>query len=417
MDLTKAAKEIFLKAVDEVKPENIINKDLLFKEPFYLFGSGKASIECARAVEKIALDRIKSGFVVCNYSSALQKSDVFESSHPIPSQKSLKASDEMIKRISSLKKEDKFIYLLSGGSSALLEKPIPPISLREFQNLTSLLLLRGADIYEINSVRKHLSSVKGGRVAKLCKAKGRVLVISDVLGDSLEVIGSAPFYFDKSTFKDVYEILRDYDIWDEISDSIREIVLKGLRGEVEETLKESLKNIEHIIIANNKKALNAAKREAFKMGFEANVLDKPIEMDVKDAALFLLKKARSENRSLIFGGECTVEVKGSGKGGRNQELCLRVLKLMKKDDDFVFLSGGSDGIDGNSDAAGAVVSFDLKKRVGEEVIDKYLENNDSNGFFERFGGVLKTSYTGTNVADIGIILKEKRWETFSKTAL
>ncbi len=404
MNLKDKAKSIFLYAVDSVKPKNVMQKEHLFKKPFYLFGSGKASIESAKRAEEIAFDNILDGFVVCNYKEDLKKCEVFKSDHPIPTKNSIKAAEILIKKLSSLEKSDRFIYLLSGGSSALVEKPAFPIALGEFQYLTKLLLLRGASIWEINAVRKHLSLVKGGRLAKLTDAKGKVLVISDVLGDSLEAIGSAPFYFDKSTFLDVRDILIKYEIWDEI-ESVKEVVLKGIKGEEKETLKNEKENIEHIIVANNNKALTAALKKCKELGFDANILKKPLTIDVKEAAKFVIKLAR-ENKSTIFGLECTVEVKGDGRGGRNQELALRVLKLMKKDDRFVFLSGGSDGIDGNSDAAGAVVDYSLKERAGEGIIDKYLENNDSNSFFKRFGGVIETSFTGTNVADIGIILKE-----------
>ncbi len=408
MDLKQEAKEIFLAAIEGVKPKNVIFKEHLYKEPFYLFGSGKASIEGAKRIEEISLKNIKEGFVVSNYKEPLLKTEVFESSHPIPSQKSVKAAEILIKKLSSLKEEDKFIYLLSGGSSALLEKPISPITLDEFKELTKLLLLKGADIKEINTVRKHLSLVKGGRLAKLTKAKGKVLVISDVLGDSLETIGSAPFYLDRSFFLDAKNILVKYEIWPLLPSSIKDVIKKGLKGEILETLKEENKNIEHIIVANNFTALKEAAKEAKKRGFSVEILKKPLEMDVKEAAKFVIKKAReSKKECVIFGGECTVEVKGEGKGGRNQELALRVLRLMKREDRFVFLSGGTDGIDGNSDAAGAVVDFFVKENIKEEIIDKFLENNDSNTFFKKFKGEIKTSFTGTNVADIGIILKER----------
>ncbi len=422
MNLKKEAKEIFLKAIESVKPKNIIKNAISFEGnnlkifdktftlkdgKFYLFGSGKASIESAKAFEEIAKERIKEGFVISNYKEELQKVEVFKSSHPIPSKESVEAADMMIKHLKKLQDDDFFIYLLSGGSSALMEKPIHPITLEEFQETTKLLLLNGATIHEINCIRKHLSLVKGGRLASLTKVKGIVLVISDVIGDDLETIASAPFYFDKSTYKNAYEILKRYSLLSKIPNSVKSVIEKGINKKIKETPKKEKKEIKHFLIANNKTALLAAKKEAIKRGFKIEIVTDSLQGDVKDVSLFLLQKARESPNSILFGGETTVLVKGKGKGGRNQELALRVLKEMKKEDDFAFLSGGTDGIDGNSPAAGAVVDFSTKEKalkLGLN-IDDFLKNNDSYSFFKKLGEVIETSPTGTNVMDICIIFK------------
>ncbi len=423
MDLKKDAKEIFLKAIESVKPANVLKNLVSFEEngikikgerfecdKFYLFGSGKAAIESAKAFEEMSKDKIKEGFIVSNYEERLQKTEVFESSHPVPSQKSLKAAEILMKKLENLKENDFFVYLLSGGSSALIEKPIPPINMEDLQECTKALLLNGASIEEINCVRKHISLIKGGRLASLTKAKGVVLVISDVVGNDLSTIGSAPFYPDKTTYKEAYEILKKYNLLEKIPNSVKSVIEKGVSKKLPETPKTKNPNIKHFLIAENKTALLAAKEEALKRGFDTKIVTDSLQGEVEETSKFLLQKAREEKKSLLFGGETTVFVRGEGKGGRNQELALRILKKLDKNDKFVFLSGGTDGIDGNSPAAGAVVDYRLKLRA-EKLgldIDDFLKRNDSYTFFKKAGGIIETSPTGTNVMDICMILKENR---------
>ncbi len=403
MSAKEDIKEIFLYALNSVLPKNVFKeyKELFSKRDFYLFGSGKAAYESAKAVEEIAIDRIKEGFVVCSYEGKLKKTEVFKSSHPFPSQKSVKAAEILTGKLKELKEDDFFIYLLSGGTSALIEKPIPPVTLEEFAQVTKLLLLKGASIDEINSVRKRLSLIKGGKLGSFTKAKGIVLVISDVIGDDLSTIGSAPFYHDRQSFEDPLLVLQKYDLLQKVPKSVKEVIKQKTE------FKEN-KNIRHIIVANNQKALKAAQTKAEDLGYVSKIVTDSLKGDVKEVSKFLLQEARENKISLLFGGETTVEVKGKGKGGRNQELALRVLKGMTKEDNFTFLSAGSDGIDGNSDVAGAVVDLLLKEKAEKLKLDieGFLKNNDSNGFFKKCGGIFKTSPTGTNVMDICIILKE-----------
>ncbi len=424
---------MFKTAIESVHPKNLIptflsfqkdyleieNQKFLIPKPFYVFGSGKASVEMAKAVEKISADRIKGGLVVCNYTENLEKIDVIEGSHPIPDEKSLKAVDILYRRMSSLKENDFFIYLLSGGSSALIEKLIPPITLEDLRKLTELLLKHSVPIDEINIIRKHISLIKGGRLGRTTKAKGIVLVISDVIGDDLFTIGSAPLYYDKSTYKDAYHILEKYALLDKVPESVKEVIERGLKGEIPDTPKEENQNIKHFIIGNNFKALKHAKKVAEENGYKTYIMTSQIKGEAREVAKVIVSIGKeilkTENPfkkpvCLLFGGETTVTVKGNGKGGRNQELCLSALNEIKDTENIYLLSGGTDGIDGNSDAAGAVIdktSYEKSLEKGLS-IDKYLENNDSYHFFKETNDLIFTGYTGTNVMDITILLVEDK---------
>ncbi len=399
----KDIQEIFQAAIKSVMPQNIIKNsaylDILEERKFHLYGSGKASVEMAKTIKELVGENIIDGFIVTPYKDEnLSKIEVFKSTHPLPSQKSIKAANELLKRFSSLKEDDFFIYLLSGGSSALIELPISPISLDDMIKTTNLLLQNSVSIGEINIVRKHLSLIKGGRLAKATKAKGVVFVISDVIGDDLEAIGSAPLYCDSSTFKDAEDILKKYGIFDKVPKSVQEV----LKLQNSESPKSINKNIEHKIVANNKKALESAKDFALSLGYSCDIVTDSLQGDVTIVAKQIIKAIlESDNEVLIFGGEPTVEVLGSGKGGRNQELCLHVLKEIKNHKNITFLSGGSDGIDGNTKVAGGIVDF---KSYSDD-IDDFLQNSDSYHFLKRGNDLLITGASGTNVMDIMIAIK------------
>ena len=428
MDYKKLALDIFKSAVNSVLPENLIKTNLKYKnnqlivendiyeiENFYVFGSGKASVKMAKAIEEILLDKILDGLVVCNYTDKLKKIKVMEGSHPVPTEKSIKAGETLLDKISNLKEDDFFIYLLSGGSSALIEKPIPPITLSDLQKTTEILLKHSVPIEEINVIRKHISLIKGGRLGESTKAKGVVLVISDVIGDDLETIGSAPLYFDRSTYKDAYEILKKYNILEKIPETVRKVIEEGLEGKIKDTPKQPNPNIKHYIIGNNFKALKSAKEKAEESGIKAYIMTSQLKGEAKEVAKAIIsigkeiektKNPFSPDVCLLFGGETTVTVKGNGKGGRNQEMTLSALQEIKEDKNLVFLSGGTDGIDGNSDAAGAVTDYKtyLKSKELNLKIDDYLKNNDSYNFFKKTGDLIITGKTGTNVMDITILI-------------
>ncbi len=411
----EAAREIFQYAVNAVMPQNALrtkfeceaDKVIVEGEVFrlkrdqkiYIFGSGKASIEMAKAVlDHIPKERVAGGLIVSNYYEELEGIDVMVGSHPIPTQKSIDAAKEMLKRMGKLSEDDFFIYLLSGGSSALMELPAFGLKLDEIESLNALLLKSGMDIKEINTIRKYFSKIKGGGLASKTRADGIVLVISDVIGDDLTTIGSAVMFSEKKDRELVLKISNKYKIFDKLPKNIQNILSKG-----EQIDTSSDKIYPHFIIASNSVALEAAKERAKALGYEAKMVTDRLEGDVKDVALRIIKSAEAyPQKLLLFGGEPTVVVKGSGKGGRNSELTLWILKMMKDFDDFTFLSGGSDGIDGNSDAAGGVVcKGDLR-----EDIDSYLENNDSYNYLKRENSLLVTRESGTNVMDIMVMIKE-----------
>jgi len=428
--LREIAKKIFFKSLSEVLPENIISSSVKFSKGIlqidetsvdlhcfrkvYLLGCGKASLRMARSMEEILRERIDGGIVVTNYADfPLETIEVLEASHPLPDMRSLRAARRIKEILRKLSEEDFFIFLLSGGASALMEEPIEPISIGEVALLNQLLLKSGADIYEINCVRKHVSSIKGGKLARATRARGLVLVISDVVGDDLEVIGSGPFYCDRTTFKDAYEVIKKYGLLEKIPDTIKKVIQQGIEGKIPETPKSPPDNVKHLIIGNNLRALREAKLQAEKFGFRAVILTSMLEGEAKEVAKLVVSIAKEVKASgnpvlppacLLLGGETTVKVRGSGKGGRNQEFCLSALKSLRDFKDICILSAGTDGIDGNTDVAGAVVDAQsLDKAKGLDV-DEFLNNNDSYSFFQRVGGLIKTGPTGTNVMDIIIAI-------------
>jgi len=431
--LRKAARRIFEAAVKGVMPHRLIGEMLSLQgdtlrigrseyslrpgQKIYLFGSGKGSAEMARSVLSLLRERIAGGVIV-TYRDAGQ--DLFplmgvRGSHPVPDDRSIRGAELLIDGLSGLGSDDFFLYLLSGGSSALIEKPLHNISLAEMQQTTRLLLESGVPIHHVNAVRKHLSMVKGGRLVQRTRAAGAVLVISDVINNDLSVIGSGPFYADPTTFHDCREILGRAAIWDRLAPTVRAVIESGARGEISETLKQPPQFIDHYLIGTNRIALEGARRKAEQEGLKCHVLTSSLSGEAREVAKVLMAIGHSvqTNREpfsppccLLFGGETTVTVRGSGKGGRNQELVLAALAEMKADDEIVVLSGGTDGIDGNSTAAGAVADSAMLRKAGDKElsIGTYLDDNNSNEFFRRVGGLLETGATGTNVMDITLLI-------------
>ncbi len=404
------AKVIYLKALSSVMPKNLIplalgyhdniltienqSYDLNAYKNIFVFGSGKASVEMAKAMQALLKERITKNIVVSNYHDSSDGIEVIESTHPLPSQKSIDAGERLIAEFEALEEEDFFIYLLSGGSSALIEKPVSGVSLEDFVETTKVLLHQGLSIDEINTIRKNLSQIKGGGLASKTKAKGIVLVVSDVIGDDLQAIGSAPLLRDNSSLEDVKKIVDKYNILHLLPNSVKLLIESD-----DSTSKKHGQVFPHFLIASNAIALSRAKKVASEMGLSVQIITDTLEGDVKEVADFIVERADKERESvLLFGGEPTVQVTGNGNGGRNQELCLWVLKAKK---DFTFLSAGTDGIDGNSDAAGAVV---CKGDYHDSVI-AFLEDNDSYHFLQSNNALIMTGESGTNVMDIMIVIK------------
>ncbi|MEA3373505.1 MAG: DUF4147 domain-containing protein [Campylobacterota bacterium] len=429
MSVREDIRSIFNEALDAIRPANLIHNscrlegdtlhildhcyDLSRYKRIFLFGSGKAAWPMAEAVEALLGDRIENGLIVVPVNiGKLQYTEVLVGSHPIPSHQSLEAAHQLINRLSQCQEEDLFIYLLSGGSSALIEAPITPITLDELQTLTQALLTHHYTIQEINTIRKHISAIKGGRMGALSKAKGIVLVVSDVIGDDLEAIGSGPLYYDTTTFEEAKALLSAKSLFKTLPSSVQSVINQGCNGMIKESPKEPSKYLDHHIIGTNSTALKAAEKKAKQLGYHTRLSSKLLEGDADSIGRELIHHIRnqpddSESHSLIYGGETTVDVKGDGKGGRNQQLCLSALSQLNSDDTITLLSAGTDGVDGNSDAAGAIIdrqSLENTRKAGLS-IDDYLSNNDAYHFFKQTGDLILTGPTGTNVMDITIIIK------------
>jgi glycerate 2-kinase len=422
---------VFQDALRSVLPENLVRDTLRYEtgvlaiegksyrlsdyRGVHLFGSGKASVETARAVGAVMGDRVTDGLVVSNYGATLDGIRVFEGSHPVLTEKSIRAAEILMRNMSALSADDFFIYVLSGGSSALIEKPAPPITLAEMQGLVKGLLANGVPIEEMNVVRKHLSLVKGGRLGRLSKARGIVLVVSDVIGDDLEAIGSAPMFFDRSSFSDTHAILKKYGLWEAAPESVRTVIRKGLNGEMEETPKGPSPLIDHFLIGSNLKILRKAKEKAEALGIPTRIMSSRLRGEAGEVARAILAIGEEIATTgqpftppvcLLFGGETTVTLKGDGMGGRNQEMTLAALREFQGNPRFCFLSAGTDGIDGHSDAAGAVVdhtSWERAQALGLR-IDDFLARNDSYRFLQQTGDLIMTGPTGTNVMDMTALL-------------
>jgi len=277
-----------------------------------------------------------------------------------------------------------------------------------------MMLRSGVEITQINSVRKHLSKIKGGRLVQSCQASGVVLVISDIIGNDLYSIGSAPTYADKSSYGEAKKILLEKEIFSTLPITVQDVFNRGSAGLLRETPKSSKSNIKHYVIASNQHALSAASKSAKLLGLDVKEITQPMSGDV-EAMVESMKNIvqNSKEECIIFGGECTVNVRGNGVGGRNQHAALLMLKSICSDDkEICFLSAGTDGIDGNSNAAGAVVDKQSCKKAQELGlnIDTYLKSFDSHNFFRQTDNLVITGVSGTNVIDIAIILQTDKFK-------
>jgi len=369
----------------------------------YLIAYGKAADSMAKSVYNAS--KIKKGIIIIPKGSKSifkhKKFQIIYSSHPIPNSASVKAGKTVLDFVNSRKNNDFIIFLISGGGSSLLSAPLG-ISITEKQQITEKLIKSGAKIQEINCIRKHLSAIKGGRLVQTMKCSGIAFVMSDVIGNDLSSISSGCTHYDKTTYGDSLQIIKKYHLTKSISKNILDYLTSGYLGKIPETPKKS--TIKNIVVATNHTCLIAMKKKAEKLGYKTKII-----YDITGNVNFVSKKlaslfAPTSKRCIIFGGETTVNVTGNGKGGRNQELVLLLLKKMKKTySKFVIASIGTDGIDGNTKYAGAITNYvDVKNSI----IEKYLKNNDSNSFFKKYGGLIKTGFTHTNLLDIGVICSD-----------
>jgi len=411
----------FLKIENENITAGNFRKNSNEIKKIFVTGAGKASALMAQAAEEILKDRIDEGVVISKKGPevSLKKIELHYGGHPYPDENGAKGTRKIIEILSNAGESDLIIFLLSGGGSALLVSPFEGISLEDKKKMTQLLFECGANIDEMNTIRKHISRVKGGRLAKIAYPAQTVsLILSDVIGDRLDSIASGPTAPDPTTFDDCFEILNRYNLLDKIPKSIK-LFLEGNKGKKEnETLKpgdEVFQKVENLIVGSNLLALKEAEVKATDLGFNTLLLSSTISGDTTKAAeehALLAKEIRSGLKNpyppacIVSGGETTVEIKGKGKGGRNQEFVL--VSAMQIDGliDVVISSMNTDGIDGPTDACGAICNGYTISRAKKLKLDPqdYLNRNDSYHFFEKLGDLIKTGPTNTNVMDIHIIL-------------
>lgn len=418
-------RETFLEAIKRTTPQDLIKKackvegDTLYLQGseynlkeyknIYILGSGKAVVPMAEALEELLAAYSVETLLVGAYEYNTHKKHqrYIQSTHPLPSEMSIEAASALIELMEKMGEDDLYIYLLSGGTSALVELPNEGITLEEFQLTTQIMLRGGMAIDEINSVRKHLSQIKGGQLAHKSRAEGVVLVLSDVLEDDLHAIGSAPLYYDTTTFSESIKNLEKYNLCEQIPKNVYEFLLEAKQ----ETPKEEHPKVKHFIIGSNKNVLDEVKKILDEKGVESSYIQKSVNGDVMAVAKELLSNVEKSHKSkhcYIAGGESTVVVKGKGKGGRNQHLALAFLTLLDGTQDITFLSAATDGIDGNSDAAGAIVDYHSKSlaRTYKITPEHYLETFDSNMYFERTNELLISGATQNNLLDVVMILVE-----------
>jgi len=388
-----------------------------------LIGFGKAASPMSKAIEDNLGDLLAGGIIVTKYGHAVRgdrKSKIitYEAGHPLPDENGLKAAREIVWALKDADKNTLVICLISGGGSALLVAPYGDITLADKQEVTGMLLKAGADIDELNTVRKHISAVKGGRLAEIAQPATIIsLILSDVLGDRLDIIASGPTTPDKTTYHDAQNVFRKYKLEGRLPSRVAEIIGKGIRGLVPETPKDGepvFQRVRNIIIGSNKMATDAARKAAELLGYRTTVISAELSGEASIVAGELARKAidfkkalaPGDKACLIAGGETTVTVRGNGKGGRNTELALVFGMEIKGLPGITFLSAGTDGTDGPTDAAGAFVDGQTVAKAAGASIDagEYLKNNDSYTFFNRTGDLFITGPTGTNVMDIQIIL-------------
>jgi len=383
----------------------------------YVVGAGKAAVEMARAVERLLAKRIRGGFVNVKHAQgpALRYIEVNECGHPVPDLAGEKGAARIAEIARNAQADDLVICLISGGASALLPLPAPPVTLEETQATTRLLLGCGANIHEINCVRKHISAIQGGQLARLAyPATVLTLILSDVIGDDLDVIGSGPTVPDRSTFAEAQAVFEKYGIWNQAPAGVRQRISSGA-VETPKPGDRIFQRVQNVIIGSNRLAVDAAARQARELGLRTMVLSTFVEGEAREVAHVYAAIAReicASGRPLrrpacvISGGETTVTIRGRGLGGRNQELALAAAIDIAGLKEVVILSGGTDGSDGPTDAAGAIADGSTQTRAAAEGLDPatYLANNDSYHFFDALGDLVRTGPTGTNVADVQVIL-------------
>ena len=406
-NLRKDADRIIDRAIKESLPDSAVRKALQefpeTKGKVVLIAVGKAAWQMADAAYGFLGNRISGGVVVTKYDHSkgrIGNLEIYEGGHPVPDENSYKGTSAAIKAVEGLGEEDIVLFLVSGGGSALFEKPLIPSS--DMARLTSELLASGASITEMNTIRKRMSAVKGGKFALLCKpAKVFSIVLSDIIGDPLDMIASGPAYPDSSTREEAEAIAEAYGLT--LTDEMKKLL-------AEETPK-SLDNVETHVTGSVRELCASASRAAEELGYKSFVITSYLSCIAREAGVMMAdiamhNKDSKESLAFIMGGETVVKLTGKGKGGRNQELALSAAPLLSSVENAAVFSVGSDGTDGPTDAAGGYVDSDTLSILKAKAIDvqKVLEDNDAYHALEKCGGLVITGPTGTNVNDVSVLL-------------
>jgi glycerate 2-kinase len=438
LDSKTIAEQIFLAGVESVLPAKLIKKEMSLTdnclkisnlnfslesfENIYVIGAGKASAMMGAEVEKILGESITEGHIVVKYgySCKLKYIEVSEADHPIPDVNGFRATKAILRIAEMADSSDLVICLLSGGGSSLLTDVSGELSLRDVKRVNDLLINSGASISEINAVRKHLSVIKGGKLARIVYPATLVtLILSDVPGDALDVIASGPTVPDPTTFLQALTVLETFGLRDSAPRRIVDFLHDGASGKIPETPKPGdhvFDRTFNILVGSNRVALESAKIKALEFNINAIIVDDQLQGDISTVAEYIVetslkfKNDKDEIKPvcLLFGGETTIKMTGEGAGGRNQHLALLSAVLLQKNPGITILSAGTDGNDGPTDVAGAVVDSDsipeaYAKNVNPE---KYLTGFDSFHFFKKAGGHIITGPTMTNVMDIIVVIIE-----------
>jgi hydroxypyruvate reductase len=419
-NLRRDAKAILMAALAAADPTAAVDRTLRARDDLdryrriFVVGAGKASGTMARAAEDFLSGRIAAGCVNVKDGDTARTRliELRPAGHPVPDERGFQGAKRIAQICEEAGESDLVICLLSGGASALMPYPSPPVTLAEKQETTKLLLACGADIHEMNAVRKHLSAIKGGQLARLA-APARVLslILSDVVGDDLDVIGSGPTAPDSSTFESAFAVLEKYEIRDRVPARVRERLKNGAT-ETPKAGDPLFENVENIIVGSNQKSLDAAARAAKDLGYKSLILSSTIEGETKDVARMhaaIARQIRTHKQPVrppvcvISGGETTVTMRESGKGGRNQEFALAAAGGIAGLEDVLILSAGTDGTDGPTDAAGAMVDGTTMERAAGR-IEQALADHNAYPLLAELGDLVITGSTGTNVMDLHLIL-------------
>jgi hydroxypyruvate reductase len=437
MTLRKQAQAIFRAAVQAADPVEAVLRHFELKngilnagghryklsrfDRVFVIGAGKASASMAKAVERVLGNRVSGGLVNVKYghTDKVRRVELHECGHPQPDEAGIAGAGRIAEIARNAGERDLVVCVISGGGSALMPAPAAPVTLAEKQAITRLLLECGANIHEINAVRKHISSIKGGQLSRLAYPATVIsLLLSDVIGDDLDVIASGPTAPDASTFARAREILRKYGIEQAAPASVRERIERGVAGDIPETPKAGdlvFDRTRNVVVGSNRLAVTAAAEKARELGFRPLVLSTFIEGETRDVARMhaaIARQARLYGQParpplcVITGGETTVTIRGAGKGGRNQEFALAAAIDIAGLEDVVILSGGTDGNDGPTDAAGAIADGQTLERAAKRGLaaKDYLADNDAYHFFKPLGDLLMTGPTNTNVMDVRLVL-------------